>query len=82
MLVYWYGEPHCCLSVRKSMIHLHVETGSFRWESVSLSWDKFAKVHKQNPGIGTFGVQMLEDKVMGHVYSISCLLGKETADGL
>lgn len=63
----------CRLPVRKSVIHLHRGSGTFSWESFSLSragMIVLKAVHKQYPGIGSWRVQMLEDEVEGHVYSI------------
>src|SRR4029434_10371696 len=57
----------CLLSDRKSVIHLQVESGTLSWESLSCSR---AEVHKQDPGVGSCGVQVLENEVKGHVYCI------------
>ena len=79
VLMVWESETcfpslTCCLlSDRKSVIHLQVESGTLSWESLSYSNDGVegrAEVHKQDSGLGSCGVQVLEDKVKGHVYCI------------
>ncbi|KAM8904816.1 uncharacterized protein AB9W97_008292 [Spinachia spinachia] len=50
-----------------------VESGTFSWESLFCSRDGVegrAEVHKQDPGVGAWEVQLLEDEVEGRVDSI------------
>lgn len=59
------------LSVGKSVIHLQVESGTLSCHSLFCSrtgcGEARAEVHKQDPGAGFCGIQMLQDVVEGHV---------------
>ena len=58
----------CFLSDRKSVIHLQVESGTLSWEScVDDCVEGRAEIHKQDPGVGTCEIQVLEDVVKGQV---------------
>lgn len=75
----WCCDVQLCLSVRKSVTHLHrlghVQLGKLVSEQ---SWDICieGRVHKQYPGIGAWRVQVLE-----HVCSVGELEGVCDAGG-